>query len=175
MLKDHRIQSHFRDACSRGRQRNGTHWTVWNSDSVFHSLETQHSIISASWQISAVAPHRRKLGQPLSPVCLFQFVLGKGTYSIEDESNLSIHGDHTLCRASVLPKQSLGLLGTILDGSPLRCRILEWLNHPSKLVLILPTSEGWQAESTPPRINSTAERDLNSGPEDPEPATRVEW
>ena len=68
--------------------------------------------------------------------------------------NTSIHWDHTLCRALVLPKQSPGLLGTILDGSSLRHRILEWLNHPSKLGLILPTSEGWQAESTPPGINS---------------------
>ena len=33
----------------------------------------------------------------------------------------------------------------------------------SKLALILPTSEGWQAESTPLVINSTPEQDLNSG------------
>ena len=33
------------------------------------------------------------------------------------------------------------------------------------LVLILPTSEGWQAESTPPGINSTAD------PKDPKPTT----
>ena len=42
-----------------------------------------------------------------------------------------------------------------------------WIAAPtqdtSKLTLILPTSEGWQAESTPPGINSTAEQDLNSG------------
>ena len=73
----------------------------------------------------------------------------------------SIHRDHTLYRALVLPKQSPGLLGTILDGSPLRRRILKWLNHPSKLELISPTSEGWQAESTPPAINSTDTRDFN--------------
>ena len=35
----------------------------------------------------------------------------------------SIHRDHTLHRALVLPKQSPGLLGPILDGSPLRRRI----------------------------------------------------
>ena len=34
----------------------------------------------------------------------------------------------------------------------------------SKLALILPTSEGWQADLTPRGINSIAERDLNSGP-----------
>jgi len=39
------------------------------------------------------------------------------------------------------------------------------------LALILPTSEGWQAELTPPGINSTAEQDLNSGPKDPKPTT----
>ena len=33
----------------------------------------------------------------------------------------------------------------------------------SKLALILPTLEGWQAESTPSGINSTAKEDLNSG------------
>ena len=58
-----------------------------------------------------------------------------------------------------------------MDGSPLRRRILKWLNHPSKLVLTLPTSEGLQAESTPPGIKWMAERDLNSGPWDPKPAT----
>ena len=47
-----------------------------------------------------------------------------------------------LCALLVLPKQSPGLLDTILDGSPLQRRLLEWLNHPSKLVLILPTLEG---------------------------------
>ena len=67
----------------------------------------------------------------------------------------SIQWDHTLCRALLLPKQSPWLLGTILDGLPLRY---------SMLALILPTSEGWQAELTPRNINSTAERDLNSGP-----------
>ena len=35
--------------------------------------------------------------------------------------------------------------------------------YTSMLALILPTSEGWQAESTPLGINSTAEWDLNSG------------
>ena len=65
----------------------------------------------------------------------------------------SIHWDHTLCRAWMLPKQSPGLLGTILNRSPLQHRKLKWPNHPRKLVLILPTSEGWQAESTPPGIN----------------------
>jgi len=35
----------------------------------------------------------------------------------------------------------------------------------SQLALILPTSEGWQAESTPPGINSAAEGDLNSAAE----------
>ena len=33
----------------------------------------------------------------------------------------------------------------------------------SKLALILLTSEGWQAESAPPGINSKAKGDLNSG------------
>ena len=41
----------------------------------------------------------------------------------------------------------------------------------SKLALILSTSEGWRAESTPPGINYTAEGDLNSGSEDPKPTT----
>ena len=48
-----------------------------------------------------------------------------------------------------------------------------WVAKPTQytrmLALILPTSEGWQAELTLPGINSTAERDLNSGPEDPRP------
>ena len=35
----------------------------------------------------------------------------------------------------------------------------------------LPTSEGWQAELTPPGINSTAEWGLNSGSEDPKLTT----
>ena len=83
----------------------------------------------------------------------------------------SIHWDHALHRALLLPKQSPELLGTILDESLLRRRILECLNHPSKLVLILPISEGWQAESTPSGINSTAEQDLNSGSQDPMPTT----
>ena len=87
----------------------------------------------------------------------------------------SIHWDHTPYRASVLPKQFPGLLGTILDGSLLQqstrlnhgkllkwLKMLKWLNHPSKLVLVLPTSEVGQAESTPPGINSTAKQDLNS-------------
>ena len=54
----------------------------------------------------------------------------------------SIHQDHILCRALVLPKQSPGLLGTILYRSPLQHRILKWLNHPCKLELIMLTSEG---------------------------------
>ena len=37
--------------------------------------------------------------------------------------SIPFHWDHTLCRASVLPKQSPWLLGTILDGSPLQHRI----------------------------------------------------
>ena len=86
-------------------------------------------------------------------------------------NKIQIHWDHTQCRALVLPKQSPGLLGTILDVSSLWRRILKWLNHPSKLVLILLTTEGWQAESTSSGINSTAEWDLNSGPKDPEPTT----
>ena len=81
--------------------------------------------------------------------------------------------DHTLCRASVLPKQSTRLLGTFLDGSPLQRRALKWLNNHSKQVLIVPTSEGRQAESTLPGINSTAEWDLNSGSKDPKPTTRT--
>ena len=85
--------------------------------------------------------------------------------------NPPIHQDNTLNRASVLLKQSPELLGAILDTSPLQHRILKWLNHPSKLVLILPTSEGWQAEWTPPGINSTAKQDLNSGLENPKPTT----
>jgi len=48
--------------------------------------------------------------------------------------------------------------------------------HPtqdtSKLALILPTSEGCQAESTPPSINSTAKLDLNSGSSDPKPTIK---
>ena len=36
----------------------------------------------------------------------------------------SIHWDHTLCRVTVLPKQSPGLLDTILDGSPRRRSII---------------------------------------------------
>ena len=43
--------------------------------------------------------------------------------------------------------------------------------YTSMLALILPTSERWQAELTPPGIDSTAERDLNSGPLDPKPTT----
>ena len=69
----------------------------------------------------------------------------------------SIHWDHTLCRALVLPQQSPWLLST----NP------GWVTTPtqdtSKLALILPTSEGCHAESTPPGINSTADWDLNSG------------
>ena len=38
--------------------------------------------------------------------------------------------------------------GTILDGSPHRHRIFNWLILPIKLVFILPTSEGWQTKST---------------------------
>jgi len=41
----------------------------------------------------------------------------------------------------------------------------------SVLALILSTLEGWQAESTPPGIDSTAEWDLKSGSYDPKPAT----
>ena len=41
----------------------------------------------------------------------------------------------------------------------------------SKLALILPTSEGWQAESTPPGMYSTVEQDLNSGSSDHKPTT----
>ena len=66
---------------------------------------------------------------------------------LQPQKDPSIHWDHTLCRAVVLPKQSPWLLGTILNRSPL------WHRIPSKLVLILQTSEGWQAESTPPGIN----------------------
>ena len=43
----------------------------------------------------------------------------------------------------------------------------------SMVALILPTSFGWQAEFTPLGINSTAERDLNSGPSYPKPTTRT--
>ena len=42
-------------------------------------------------------------------------------------------------------------------------RVTTPTQYTSMLALILPTSEGWQAESTPPSINSTAEWDLNPG------------
>ena len=43
--------------------------------------------------------------------------------------------------------------------------------YTRRLVLISPTSEGWQAESTPLGVNSMPDRGSNSGPEDPKPAT----
>ena len=50
-----------------------------------------------------------------------------------------------------------------------------WVATPtqdtSMLALILSTSEGRQAESTPPGINSTAEGDLKSGSYDLKPTT----
>ena len=50
-----------------------------------------------------------------------------------------------------------------------------WVATPtqdtSKLALILPTSEGRHAESTPPGINSTAEWDFNSVSLDPKPTS----
>ena len=61
--------------------------------------------------------------------CLFFYL--KKSYSLKWLNRLrqkfthmtdypSIHWDHTLCRALVLPKQSPWLLDTILDRSPLR-------------------------------------------------------
>ena len=41
----------------------------------------------------------------------------------------------------------------------------------SKLALIFPTLEGWQAESTPPGFNSIAEWDWNSESSDRKPTT----
>ena len=43
-------------------------------------------------------------------------------------------------------------------------RVATPTQYTSMLALILLTLEGWQAELTPPDINSTAEQDLNSGP-----------
>ena len=83
--------------------------------------------------------------QEKNPTFLKQKIIGSTTHTYIYPS---IHWDHTLYRASVLPKQSPGLMGTILEGSSLQHWILKWLNHPNKLVLILPTTEGWQAEST---------------------------
>ena len=78
----------------------------------------------------------------------------------------SIHWDHTLCRALVLPKQSPLLLGTILDGSTLCHRI------PANWNLFCQPLRN-DRQSTPPGINSTAEWYLNSGPSDPKPTTQT--
>ena len=58
---------------------------------------------------------------------------------------------------------SLWLLGCIISWGVWQC---SWCSAPvtSKLVLILPTSEGWQAESTLPGVNSTQDSGLNSRP-----------
>jgi len=50
-------------------------------------------------------------------------------------------------------------------------RVATPIQYTSMLALILPTSEGCQAELTLPGINSTAEQDLNSGPWDSKPTT----
>ena len=75
----------------------------------------------------------------------------------------SIHWDHTLCRALVLPKQSPWLLGTILDRSPLRHRI------PASWHSFCQLQKDDKAKSAPPGINSRAKWDLNSGSWDPKP------
>ena len=73
--------------------------------------------------------------------------------------------DHTLYRVLVLPKQSPWLLGTILDGSPLRHRIPACWHSFCR-----PRKDDRQSQPQP-GINSTAEQDLNSGPEDSKPTT----
>ena len=52
-------------------------------------------------------------------------------------------------------------------------RIATPTKDTSKLAHMLLTSEGWQAESTSPGINSKAKWDLNSGSEDPKPTTQT--
>ena len=97
------------------------------------------------WRVIQERLQEEKIGKLLGRV--------RGHKKPNERINPSIHWDHTLCKALVLPKQSPWLLGTILDGSPLRHRAVHFF---SETALILPSSEGWQAESTPPGNNSTA-------------------
>ena len=122
--------------------------------------------VSENWL--NIVPQRTKGGQVEVDFLFWHMCYVR---SLSEKRHWSNHHVHTLSRALVLPKKSPVLLATILDGLPLWHEILEWLNHPCKLVLILLTSEGWQAESTPPGINSTADKDLKSELEEPKPAT----
>ena len=60
---------------------------------------------------------------------------------------------------------------TVLDGSPHQCRLSPNGYYPSTLVLISLTVEEWQAESTPPSVNSMVHRGFNTGLKGPKPAT----
>ena len=68
--------------------------------------------------------------------------------------------------------QSVGAAKAVSSAiGPNPGRVATPTQYTSMLALILPTSEGLQAELTPPGINSTAEWDLNSGPQDLKPTT----
>ena len=106
----------------------------------------------------------------------------------------SIHWDHTLQSIGAAKSVSWDIhpsIGTILCAEHWCYLTVSWAighnpgqvatptqdtrmaqsSQQAKLVLIFPTSEGWQAESTPPGFNSTTEQDLNSGPSDSKPTT----